>query len=216
MKLYNMNLSNFATKSRIVIYEKGVNIEMAPIPGAGPSSPEYKKINPLGKIPTLDADGTIIAESEVINEYLEDKYPNPSLLPKTPEGKAHVRSFTRFHDLYLEPPLRALFPQLNPKTRDDKVVTEKLTDLQSRLDQLESKLASDGFAAGSEFTLADCALAPTTFFVTNMLPGFGVKAPLESRPKLSAWWNKVQTRPSVKKALAEMAEALKAMMAGGA
>ena len=64
MKLYNMNLSNFATKSRIVIYEKGVNIEMAPIPGAGPSSPEYKKINPLGKIPTLDADGTIIAESE--------------------------------------------------------------------------------------------------------------------------------------------------------
>ncbi|HXR24193.1 MAG TPA: glutathione S-transferase family protein [Candidatus Binataceae bacterium] len=77
MKLYNMNLSNFATKSRIVVYEKGVNIEMAPIPGAGPSSPEYKKINPLGKIPTLDADGTIIAESEVINEYLEDKYPNP-------------------------------------------------------------------------------------------------------------------------------------------
>src|ERR1700688_1430428 len=47
---------------------------MAPIPGAGPSSPEYKKINPLGKIPTLDADGTIIAESEVINEYIEDKY----------------------------------------------------------------------------------------------------------------------------------------------
>ena len=39
------------------------------------------------------------------------------------------------------------------------------------------KLASDGFAAGSEFTLADCALAPTTFFVTNMLPGFRVKAP---------------------------------------
>jgi glutathione S-transferase len=79
-----MNLSNFATKSRIVVYEKGLNIEIAPIPGAGPSSPEYKRINPLGKIPSLDADGTIIAESEVINEYLEDKYPNPPLLPKTP------------------------------------------------------------------------------------------------------------------------------------
>lgn len=215
MKLYNMNLSNFATKSRIVVYEKGANIEMAPIPGDGLKSPEYLKINPLGKVPSLDADGMIIAESEVINEYLEDKFPNPPLMPKTPEGKARVRAFTRFHDLYLDPPLRALFPQLNPKTRDDKVVTEKLTDVQGRLDQLETMLAADGFAAGPEFTLADCALAPTIFFVTNLLPGFGAKPPLDERPKLAAWWTKVQTRPTVKKAMDEMAEALKAMLGGG-
>jgi glutathione S-transferase len=215
MKLYNMNLSNFSTKSRIVVYEKGANIEMTAIPGAGPSSPEYRQINPLGKVPTLDADGLIIAESEVINEYLNDKFPNPPLMPTTPEGKARVRAFTRFHDLYLDPPLRALFAHLNPKTRDDKVVTDKLGELQSRLDQLETMLATGGFAAGPELTLADCALAPTTFFVTNMLPGFGAKAPLEGRPKLAAWWTKVQTRPSVAKALGEMGEALKAMMGGG-
>src|SRR5690348_12905724 len=59
MKLYGMNLSNFATKSRIVVYEKGANIEIAAPPG-GMKSPEYLKINQLGKIPTLDADGTII------------------------------------------------------------------------------------------------------------------------------------------------------------
>ena len=215
MKLYNMNLSNFATKSRIVVYEKGANIEMAAIPGDGLKSPEYLKINPLGKVPSLDTDGMIIAESEVINEYLEDKFPNPPLMPKTPEGKARVRAFTRFHDLYLDPPLRALFPQLNPKTRDDKVVTEKLAEVQLRLDQLETMLASDGFAAGPEFTLADCALAPTIFFVTNLLPGFGAKPPLDERPKLAAWWTKVQTRPTVKKAMGEMAEALKAMLGGG-
>jgi glutathione S-transferase len=212
MKLYNMNLSNFATKSRIVVYEKGVAVEMATIPGSGPKSPEYLQINPLGKVPALEIDGLIIAESEVINEYLEEKFPNPPLMPKTPESRARVRAFTRFHDLYLEPPLRALFPHLNPKTRDDKVVTEKLGELQSRLDQLETMLASDGFAAGPEFTLADCALAPTLFFVTNMLPGFGGKPPLEGRSKLTAWWSKVQTRPSVSKALAEMGEALKAML----
>ncbi len=215
MKLYNMNLSNFATKSRIVVYEKGANIEMAPIPGTGMKSPEYLQINPLGKVPTLDADGLIIAESEVINEYLEEKFPNPPLMPKTPEGKATVRAFTRFHDLYLDPPLRALFPQLNPKTRDEKVVTEKLGELQTRLDQLEAMLAPGGFAAGPDFTLADCALAPTIFFVTNMLPGFGAKPPLDGRPKLAAWWTKVQTRPSVGKAMGEMGEALKAMLGGG-
>jgi glutathione S-transferase len=46
------------------------------------------------------------------------------------------------------------------------------------------------------------------------LPGFGAKPALENRPKLAAWWNKVQERPSVRKALAEMSEAMKAMMGG--
>ena len=216
MKLYNMNLSNFATKSRIVVYDKDANVELVPIPGGNMKSPEYLRINPLGKVPCLDADGVIIPESEIINEYLEEKFPSPPLLPKSPEEKARVRLYTRFHDLYLDPPLRALFAHLNPKSRDDKVVNEKLTELQGRIDQLENMLAAPGnFAAGPEFTLADCALAPTTFFLVNMLPGFGAKAPTEGRPKLAAWWNKVQERPSVKKALAEMGEALKAMMGGG-
>jgi glutathione S-transferase len=212
MKLYSMNLSNFATKSRIVIYDKGLNIEIAPVPGGNFHSPEYLKINPLGKIPALDADGMIIAESEVINEYLEDKFPTPPLMPKSPEGRARVRLFTRFHDLYLEPPLRALFGQLNPKSRDDKIVNERLTEFNQRLDQLESMLAPSGFACGADFTLADCALAPTMFFATNLLPGFSAKPPLEGRPKLAAWWTQVQTRPSVKKALEEMAGALAALM----
>ncbi len=214
MKLYNLNLSNFATKSRLVIYEKGLNIEMAPIPGGGFGSPEYAQINPLGKIPALDADGLLIPESEVINEYLEDKYPNPPLLPKSPEGRAKVRIFTRFHDLYLDPPLRALFGQMNPKTRDEKVVGEKVTELTKRLGQLDRMLADGGFACGSEFTLADCALAPTMFFVTNLGPAFGIK-PLDGHPKIAAWWTHVQTRPTVKKALGEMGVALAEMQRAG-
>jgi glutathione S-transferase len=212
MKLYNMNLSNYATKSRIAIYDKGLDIEILPIPGNSLKSPEFLKISPFGKTPALDADGTIIAESEVINEYFEDKFPQRPLLPSDPEGRARVRMFTRFHDLYMEPPLRALFGQLSPKNRDDKIVNERLTDFNQRLDQLEAMLSPSGFAAGPEFTLADCALAPTMFFATEMLPGFGAKPALEGRPKLEAWWKQVQTRPSVKKALDEMAEALAAMM----
>jgi glutathione S-transferase len=214
MKLYNMNLSNFATKCRIAIYDKNAPVEIVPVPNNDSKSPEYLKINPLGKVPAMDADGLMIAESEVINEYLEDKFPNPPLMPKSPEGRARVRAFTRFHDLYLEPPLRALFGQMNPKTRDDKVVNEKLTDLNGRLDQLDKMLADGGFACGGDFTLADCALVPTIFFAVNLLGMFGTKPPLESRPKVAAWWTHVQTRPSVKKALAEMAEALAAMNRG--
>jgi glutathione S-transferase len=196
MKLYNLNLSNFATKCRIVVFEKGGNVELADIPGGNPKSPEYLKINPLGKVPALQADGLVIAESEIINEYLEEKYPSPALLPKSPEDRAKVRFLTRLNDLYLDPPFRALFPQLNPKTRDDAIVS------------------ASGFAAGPDFTLADCAIAPTMFFLVNLMPAFGAKLPTDSRPKLAAWWTHVQTRPSVAKAIGEMGVALKAMMGG--
>jgi len=215
MKLYNMNLSNFASKCRIAIYEKGAKIDIVAIPGNDLKSADYLKINPLGKTPSLDADGLIIPESETINEYLEDKFPTPALMPKSPEGRAKVRNFTRFHDLYLEPPLRALFGHMNPKTRDEKVVNEKLTELNGRLDQLEKMLADSGFATGPDFTLADCAIAPTMFFAVNLLGMFGAKPPLEGRPKIAAWWAHVQTRPSVKKVLGEMGEALAAMNRGG-
>ena len=213
MKLYNMNLSNFASKSRIAIYDKGLNIEIAAIPGGDLKSAEYRAIYPLGKTPSLEVDGTIIGESEVINEYLEDKFPSPPLLPKSPEGRARVRTITRFHDLYLEPPLRTLFGQMNPKTRDEKLVGEKVEDIKNRLEQLEKMVSPEGFAAGGEFTLADCALAPTMFFMNQLGGFFGVK-PMENHPRTEGWWKRVQERPSVKKVLGEMGEALKKMQGG--
>ena len=207
MKLYNLFLSNFASKSRLVIYEKGLKVDIVPIPGGDLKSPEYLKIYPLGKTPMLDADGVQIGESEVINEYLEDKFPSPSLLPKDPEGRARSRWISRFHDLYLEPPLRAMFGQVDPKTRDQKLVTEKLAEANLRFDQLEVMIGAP-YAVGDAFTLADCALIPTMFFANLLAPLLGGTPILEKRPKLAAWWTKMQARPAAQKVLAEQQEAL--------
>jgi len=171
MKLYTVPLSNFGNKSVIVVYEKGADVEIVPPPGEL-KSPEYLAINPLGKIPVLDANGTVIAESEVINEFLEEKFPNPPLLPKEPEARARVRSFTRHHDLYLDPPMRVLFFQMDPKTRDAEIVKKSLAEVVSQLDYLESRIGSP-WAAGSSFTLADCALAPSVWYAARVLPAFG-------------------------------------------
>ena len=98
-----------------------------------------------------------------------------------------VRAFTRFHDLYLEPPMRAVFPKLFGQQLDDKFIQEKMAEINNRLDQLEARIGSP-WAAGSAFTLADAALAPTIFFMTTFLPQFGSKGPTEGRPKIAAWW----------------------------
>lgn len=215
MKLYNMNLSNFASKCRLAIYEKGAAVEIVPIPGGDLKSPEYLKIYPLGKTPALEVNGQIIGESEVINEYLEEKFPQKPLLPKDPEGRARSRGISRFHDLHLEPPLRALFPQVSAKEKDQKFISEKLAEVTTRLDQLEAMLSSGPFALGSAFTLADCALIPTCFFLNLMAPMLGAPAFTEGRPKLAAWWAKVQERPTVQKVLAEQQEALMQRMQSG-
>ncbi|MGO9607986.1 MAG: glutathione S-transferase family protein [Candidatus Binataceae bacterium] len=211
MKLYSRDLSNFASKTRIVIREKGLDVEMVSPPG-GTSSPEYKKLNPLGKIPALQLDGgQVIAESEIINEYLEDKFPEKPLLPKDAEGRARVRAFSRLNDLYLDPPLRALLPQLFGKKLEDAFVQEKIAEIGNRLDQLEVMIGSP-WAAGDAFTMADAALTPTIFFMVSILPQFGAQSPLEGRPKLAAWWRQVQERPSTKGTLGEQQAALAAMM----
>lgn len=211
MKLYNLDLSNFATKTRIVLYEKGLDFEKVNPPG-GMGSADYKKINPIGKIPALQLDnGQVIAESEVINEYLEDKYPEKPLLPKEAEKRAVVRGCTRFHDLYLEPPMRAVFPKLFGQNLDEKFIADKIAEVNSRLDQLEASIGSP-WATGDMFTTADAALAPTIFFMVNMLPQFGSKGPTEGRPKIAAWWGRIQERPSTKKAIGEQQAALAAMM----
>ena len=208
MKLYNANLSNFASKCRLAIYEKNAKVDIVPIPGGDLQSPEYLKIYPMGKTPALEVDGEIIGESEVINELLEESFPSPPLLPKEPKARARARGISRFHDLYLEPPLRALFPQATAKERDQKLIAEKLAELNLRLDQLEAKLSTGPFAIGSAFTFADCALAPTFFFANLMLPMLGSKPFTEDRPKLAAWWSQVQKRPAVEKVLAEQQQAL--------
>ena len=213
MKLYTVPLSNFGNKSVIVAYEKGLKLEVVPPPG-DTKSPEYLAINPLGKIPALQVNGMVISESEVINEYLEDKFPSPPLLPKEPEARACVRGFTRHHDLYLDPPMRALFFQMDPKTRNAEVVKQSLAELDKQLDYLERRIGSP-WAAGQSFTLADCALAPSIWYVGKIAPAFGAGDPFLKRPKLKAWFERVQQRPSVKRALEEQGQALAAMMSGG-
>jgi glutathione S-transferase len=207
MKLYNANLSPWSTSCRIQIYAKNLPVELVEPPG-GAASEEYRRKNPLGKVPALEVDGVVIPESAVICEYLEDAFPTPSLRPERPLDRARMRLLVRVHDLYLTPPLYALFSHLDPATRDAALVKEKLAELRLRLDQLEGLLVATPFAAGPALTLADCALAPFFFFATRVLPMFGAPSPLAGRPRTASVGEAVGKHPAVAKVLDEMSVAL--------
>jgi glutathione S-transferase len=215
MRLYSSDISPYASRVRIAIYAKNLPVEIVAPPG-GQGSAEFKRINPMGKVPTLEIDGQVIGESEVINEYLEDLFPTPSLRPSDPLARARMRILSRFADVYLAQSIRPLIAQLAPATRDAKLVAEKLAELDARFEQLEALIVAGPFAAGAELTLADCALCPVFFFLTRLIPALGGKIPLDGRPRLARVGEAVAKHPAVARVLAEQGEAMaKAQKTGG-
>ena len=216
MKLYNAALSPFAARVRVQLYAKSLDIALIAAPG-GAGSDEYKRINPTGKIPALVLDdGSVLPESLVIGEYLEDRFPEPSLRPADAVARARMRLVTHFTDGYVEPPLHVLFPQVtDPAARDPKLIAEKCAELATRYDQLAGFLAAGGpYAMGNALTLADCVMFPIFFFATKLHPMLGDKDPTASRPALAQWWEEVQKHPAAAKVNAELAKALAEAMGG--
>jgi glutathione S-transferase len=215
MHVYNLDLSPFAARCRLAIYKKSLAVEVVAPPEGGPRSDEYRALNPIGKVPALVLDdGAVIPESEVVVEYLEDRFPTPALRPDLPEARARMRLLSRICDLYLIPPMGRLFGQIRAESRDEAVVQAAMTDLGGALDHIERFIAPDGWSASESFSLADCALVPMLFVLTNLLPAFGRIDPLESHPKTAAYWRRVQDDPVVARVLAEMTAGLQRMRAG--
>lgn len=214
MKLYDLTLSPFAARVRLQIYAKGLDVPTLEPPG-GTGSEAYKQINPTGKVPALVLDdGSVLPESTVIAEYLEDRFPEPALRPADPLARARVRLVSHFTDLYIVPPLTALFPQVtDPAARDPRLVAERVAELATRYDQLAGFLAPGPYAMGKLLTLADCTLFPLFFLATKVHPLLGDKDPTASRPPLASWWQGVAQHPAVARVDAELTEALAAMMA---
>ena len=131
MKLYSVGLSPFAARVRAAIYARGLDIEIVAPPATGTKSPEYLALNPMGKIPVLVLDdGATIPESDTIVEYLEDAFAQNPLRPADPAAAAKARLVARVAELYVWPHLSALFPQMNPKTRDQAVVDAAIGEAQ--------------------------------------------------------------------------------------
>jgi len=220
MKLYQSNLSPYASRCRIQIYAKGIEgIEYVEAPG-GLASDEFKKINPSGKIPALEVDGRVLGESSVICEYLEDRFPSPSLRPDDSFDRAQARLVSQIADQYILGPLFVILPQMNPADRNQVVIDEQVALLTKNLALLEKTMVDAGYdkgsyAIGDNLTLADCALVPALFVTVNILPAFGMAKPLEATPNLAAYWQAIMKDEHCGRVHEEMLEGLKARMAGG-
>lgn len=207
MKLYGALLSPYVARVLLAVRFKGLDIPLVPAPGVGLKSPEYLAINPYGKMPALETDGTAIIESEVICEFLDERFPDRKILPGNDLARARARIISRSADLYILPALLGLLGQMNPVSRDARLVAEKMAELKRGRDGLETFI--DGpWCMGAGFTLADCAMVPACFFLEKFLPAFGGLDVFADYPRMGAVWRHAQNDPMVADLLKEMNGAL--------
>jgi len=203
MKLYSGDLSPYSARVRMQIYAKGITDITLERPATF-GTPEFRKDHPIGRIPVLDIDGDMMPESEVIAEYLEEIYPQPSMLGATPRETAHIRTIARIGDIYIMNNMFMLSPQSRAASRNQGIVDLLGGQVTRNIKALNKLIGTDGFACCGRLTMADCALVPALFLVENVLPSVGVDDPIAANPKVAAYWAAIQGNEHAARTLTEL------------
>jgi stringent starvation protein A len=178
--LYDAARCPFCARVRIVLAEKDVPFETVEIDLADRPAWLYEK-NPVGKVPVLEEDGWVLPESAVIDEFLNERYPEPPLWPADPGERAAGRLLVfRFDDF--SAPYYAL-------RRGEEGARARFEE---ELGFLDSILAGMPWLSGRAFGLADVAFLPWLFRAERFL-GFR----FDAWPALAAWLDRAGRRPSV-------------------
>jgi glutathione S-transferase len=201
LALYGHPFSSYTQKVLVALYENGTPFEFRSI---GPDTPEYSaewlRRWPLHKFPLLVDGAHDVAESSIIIEYLQYEHPGPvQLLPTDPQAALQVRFLDRFFDLHVMNPMQdgvggALTGDSAKREEALKLAVRKLERAYA---WLEKHLADKEWANGAEFTMADCAAAPSLFYADWTHPI------AEMFPVLRAYRARLLARPSFARAVDE-------------
>lgn len=195
LKLYCFPRSGNSREVKIVLAEKNIPYEPVNI-HTDPSikdSPDFKKASPQGKVPAIVDGGVFMSEAFEINQYLERKYPAPALMPADEAGRESIRAFVKKIDrlLVLNIGLLVIECILKPKTEQrEEVKAKKRAEIAEGLRSLESMIGDKPYLFG-EYSLADVAVTPHI----AALPMLGSGIP-DDCPKMKAWFQRIQARPS--------------------
>ena len=204
MKLYYHPLSTYSQKVLIALYEKGVPCTLEMVDTQSPAArAEYLKVNSFGKLPTLVLDdGVKWPESSIIIEYLEDAFSSRGtrLIPEDRELARTVRFHDRVMDLYVNNNVSVLF--FDMIAPEEKKNPTAVGNAKATLDKVfalyDELLAKRTWVAGSDFTMADCAAAPTLTYAKKLHP-------YDHHKNLAAYAGRLLERPSFARVLEEAA-----------
>jgi glutathione S-transferase len=182
-------------KVRIVLAEKELEYDVVAVDlkAGQQKQAEFLKLNPFGRVPVLIDDETLVYDSTIINEYLNDEYPAPALLPEGSAERARARLLEDYADVAFTLPALAIERELEKPSeeRDQGKLTTAQEVLRKGLAMLERELAGKQYLA-DDFGLADIAFGPSVL----QLEKLGVRLET-SQVNVRAWIQRLSARPSV-------------------
>lgn len=198
MLIIGNHVSPYARKVFVALDHKGVEYEMDPIvPFYG--TEDFTRVSPLRRIPVLIDGDLVLNDSTVIAEYVDERWPEPALMPKSPADRARARWMEEFADSRLGDLIiwrlfyqRTIVPYVW-KREPDHALIERVTtcDLPEALDWIEARVPADGFLFDHVCT-ADFTYA--CFFRNASLAGFEIDA--ERWPRTAGWLERVRAVPA--------------------
>src|SRR2546426_9723950 len=158
--LYDDVFSPYARKVRIALYEKGVPFERVRALHGDCNRTDFLHVNPRAEVPALVDGEFSLYDSTVICEYLEDRYPEPSIYPRDPRLRADCRLLEDLADTQLDAATYAVaIVELGRRESHAALHDAAGRDLERLCNDLEQRLGGRAFFCG-EFSLADIAIAP--------------------------------------------------------
>ena len=196
-------LASFCWKALIALYENDIPFTPNMVDLGNPAErAALVKLWGIGKFPVLrdDARSETVPESSIIVEYLDRHYRGATrFIPEDASRALQTRLRDRFYDLYVHLPMqKIMLDRLRGEGKQDpQGVEEARTQLRTSYAMIEQQMARGAWAMGEDFSLADCAAAPSLFYGSMVVP-FG-----DGQKNLVAYFERLRARPSFARVLKE-------------
>ena len=196
LKIYYHPFSTFARRVRIALIEKDIHAELAELvevdmTAGAHKQQSYLRLNPYGRVPTLQEDDFVLYESTAILDYLEATHPAPALVPADAQGRTLVSMHMKLCDLQLARQTGTIiFPKrFLPKDRwNEKAMAQAKQEIEQHLEKVEQLLAGKEYVVGNTYSLVEVCYTPFVQF----LPLMEISPP----PNVAAWTKRMLERPS--------------------
>jgi RNA polymerase-associated protein len=190
MVLYSGTTCPFSQRCRFVLFEKGMDFEIKDVDLF--NKPEDINVtNPYGQVPILVERDLILYESNIINEYIDERFPHPQLMPPDPVMRARVRLF-----LYSFEKELFVHVQTIENSGNQKAIDKAKIQIRDSLTKLAPILLKNKFMLGDEFSMLDVAIAPLLW----RLDHYGIDLPKSAAP-LAKYAERIFSRPAYIEAL---------------
>ncbi|MGD9870796.1 MAG: glutathione S-transferase N-terminal domain-containing protein [Thauera sp.] len=170
MNLYSGTTDPFSHRCRIVLFEKGMDFEIIDVDLY--NKPEdIAAINPYNRVPVLVDRDLVLYESNIINEYIDERFPHPQLMPPDPIMRARARQLLHTFE-------EELFTHLDALEAAQKGVDQVRAHVRDHLTQLAPVFTKQKYMLGDEFSMLDVAIAPLLW----RLEHYGIELPKAAAP----------------------------------